>query len=133
MDKNCSEEYQTKLETSIKSDIDAHKYVNTPYYAKVAPLIEQYRTAVVLDTKSTVDQTLLVSNTSALNLFVHTEKSTSNTFSSTYPNLEERLAITPFLTPAETQTFINSYLYEPTTFVNSLVPYNPNVLISLNN
>ncbi len=132
MSEECIVEYQGKVTQAIESDIDAFKYVNSPYYAQVAPLIDQYRAAVVVNTTNPVDQDLLVSNTTALNLFVQNERASSNTFSTSYPYIEERIELTPFITPAETQTFIDNYLYDPYTFTTSLTPYNPNLLVSLN-
>lgn len=131
MSEECIVEYQGKVTQSIENDIDAFKYVNSPYYEKVAPLIDQYRSAVVVDSTNAIDQELLVSNTTALNLFIQTERASSNTFATTYPYLEERIDLTPFLTPAETQTFIDTYLYEPYSFASVLTPYNSNVLVSL--
>lgn len=128
----CETNFENRVNLAIDKDIDSNRYENSPYYNEVMSYIQKYRDSSVASAIiSEADQSLLIENTSALNLSVKLSIAAIPTFSKDYPYIYERLQLTPFITPAETQTFITNFLYNSNVFSSTLGTYNYNFLTNL--
>lgn len=114
------------------------------FYDNFSDMLSEFENSIVFDKSQDIDTTLLLENTSNLNVYVKNviadivavdlfnvgsvSPVLNTSFALTYPNINARLEIAPYITPAETQLLITQNLLVPALFNSYLVQSDPTIL-----
>jgi hypothetical protein len=117
------------------------KYKDSLFYDEIEKLIADYEKTSVFDALQNIDKKLLTENSIAINKFIQSEKNKidpsdggtgtdTSSFSSSYPNLNERLNALPIITTAEIIDFDSFSFIGQESFINTINSSRPDLLLS---